>query len=209
MSAPLNKKPWPMKWIVIAILTFMAGYTFITLKYRKPGRASEPYQDAKDRETVTRLRQAGYVRVPATAERPADPRHTRATVTTARAEIKDAPGGLPPELDETLIDKPKLPETLADVIAPAAVSPMLPYFLQYTCLLPDHKKLLGETRVYVKDQHIAIVTDFEGLDGELLARTKESTVLLTLPASVFKSGETFDLTLIGAKSSKQWTVQVH
>jgi len=209
MSALLNKKPWPMKWIVFAILTFMAGYTFITLNYRKPGRASEPYQNAKDRETVTRLRQAGYVRVPATSERPADPRHTRATVTTARAEIKDAPGGLPPELDETLIDKPKLPEMLADVIAPAAASPMLPYFLQYTCLLPDHKKLLGETRVYVKDKHIAIVTDFEGLDGELLARTKESTVLLTVPASVFKSGETFELTLIGAKSSKQWSVQVH
>lgn len=209
MSAPLNKKPWPMKWIVLAILTFMAGYTFITLKYRKPGRASEPYQDAKDRETVTRLRQAGYVRVPATAERPAEPQHTRAALTSARAEIKDAPGGLPPELDETLIDKPKLPEALADVIAPVTASAMLPYSLQYTCLLPDHKKLLGETRVYVKDNHVAIVTDFEGIDGDLLARTRESTLLLTIPASVFKSGETFTLTLTGAKSSKQWAVQVH
>jgi len=40
-----------MKWVVVAIVVFVAGYTVVNLLFRKPGRAYRPYQDAQDRAT--------------------------------------------------------------------------------------------------------------------------------------------------------------
>jgi hypothetical protein len=209
MSARSSQKPWPMKWVVVAIVVFIGAYTFITVRYRKAGPAHQPFHDAKERETVARLREAGYTRIQASAERPADPARTRAIFSETGAEVTDAPGGLPAELAETLLDKPKIPEGFASVVAPRGATAMLPYLVQYVCLLPDHKEVVGETRVYSKDNHVAIVTDFERIDGDLLARTKESVVLLTLPPGTFKNGGTYEVTLVGRLGSKRWNVQVH
>jgi hypothetical protein len=199
-----------MKWVVLGTVLGLAAYTFVTLKFRKdPQTAHQPVEEAMERFTTNRLRQAGYSRIPITAERPADPSRTLAGLTRPFATIDDAPGGLPAELAETFAEPPKLSESFASVSAPAAGTAMLPYFVQYTCQLPDNSAILGETRVYVKDNDIAIVTDFDRIDSDLLARTREATVLLTLPASIFRPGETFRITLVGQRASKRWTLQVH
>jgi len=198
-----------MKWVALATLLGLAGYTYVTLHFRKDTRSSEPYADAKERFTVHRLREAGYSRVMVHAERPADPAHTLAGLLRPLAEIHDAPAGLPAGLAETFPEPPKLPSSFHDVAAPAAHTAMLPYFVQYTCQLPDNREVLGETRVYVKEHDIAIVTDFDEIDGELLARTADATVLLQLPAGIFHSGENFDVLLIGKTGSKRWSLQVH
>ena len=67
-----------MKWIVVAILLFIAIYTPITLLYRKPGKTFEPYQDTKDRANTGRLLNAGYQRVALGFSRPTDPARTGA-----------------------------------------------------------------------------------------------------------------------------------
>jgi hypothetical protein len=199
-----------MKWVVLATILGLAAYTYVTLKYRKdPQSAHRPVEDAKERFTVTRLRQAGFARVRVTAERPADPAHTLAGLARPLAEIKDAAAGVPAELAETFAELPKLPDSFQKVSAPAGHTAMLPYFVQYVCQLPDNSGVLGETRVYVKDNDIAIITDFDRIDSDLLARTKEATVLLQLPAGIFRSGETFQITLVGKTSSKHWSLQVH
>src|SRR5262245_25725972 len=65
MSAARNQRqPWPMKWVVVAILLLIVPYTIITLKYRKAGPAYEPYEDLKNRANVSRLLAAGYQRIP-------------------------------------------------------------------------------------------------------------------------------------------------
>jgi hypothetical protein len=199
-----------MKWVVLGTVLGLAAYTFVTLKYRKdPQTAHRPVEEAKERFTANRLRQAGYTRVAVTAERPADPSLTLAGITRPFATVTDAPGGLPAELAETFAEPPKLSDSFANVSAPAALTAMLPYFIQYTCQLPDNSAILGETRVYVKENDIAIVTDFDRIDSDLLARTREATVLLKLPPGIFRSGETFQLTLVGQRASKHWTLQVH
>jgi hypothetical protein len=199
-----------MKWVVLAIVIGLGSYTFVTLKFRKdPQSAHRPVEDAKERFTTTRLRQAGYARIAVNAERPADPAATLASLVRPLAEILDAPAGVPAELAETFAELPKLPDSFQNVSAPARHAAMLPYSLQYICQLPDHQEVLGETRVYVKDNHIAVITDFDRIDSDLLARTKDSPVLLQLPASIFRSGETFEITLVGKTASKHWSLQVH
>lgn len=209
MSAPAQKKPWPMKWVVLAIVISLAGYTYVTLKYRKLNRPAQPVEDARERFVISRLRQAGYNRINVNAELPGDPASSLAGLTKPFAEIKDAPGGLPAELAETFAEKPRLPDSFGEVSTPASHTAMLPYFVQYVCLLPDNQKVFGETRVYAKENQIAIVTDFDRLDADLLARSKETAVRLPLPAGIFRSGQSYEITLVGQNTSKRWTLQVH
>jgi hypothetical protein len=58
-AAPNERKLWPMKWIVVAIVAVIVPYTFLTLRYRRPGKAFEPYADMKDRANTMRLLSAG------------------------------------------------------------------------------------------------------------------------------------------------------
>ena len=197
-----------MKWIIVSIVVFIVGYTFITLYFRKPGAAYQPYKDSRDRATVQRLKEAGYQRVAAIVESPADPQRTAASLSTGHTATQPFFGGLPTELNDTLVDKPSLPETISSVIAPGSISSLLPYPFQFTCTLADKKNELADTNVYVKDGAIAIVSNFEAIGGELLSRSRESTVHVTLPGGTLQPGD-YRVTLIGAKSSRQWTLQVH
>jgi hypothetical protein len=87
-----------MKWIVVAILLMIVPYTIITLKYRRPGRAYEPYQNMRDRSNTSRLLSAGFQRISLPAERPAD----RMQPITS-ATINATSGALPPALRATLV----------------------------------------------------------------------------------------------------------
>lgn len=196
-----------MKWIALSILLFMVAYTFITLYFRKPGTGYQPYKDSKDRATIHRLEQAGYQRVTTTISQPADPQRSAASLGKTFAPSQNTFGGLPSLLSETLIDKPCLPESFSSVSAPPSVTALMPYLFQFTCTLPDKKNVLDETYVYVKEGEIAIVANFEKLNGELLARSRESAILVTIPGGTLKSGE-YRVSLIGSRNSRQWTLQV-
>ena len=198
-----DRRPWPMKWIVLSIIVVLVPYTFLTLSYRKPGPAYRPYQDAQERANVVRLLSAGYQRITVAAQRPADsPRAGAAAPTTAVL------GGLPSELVATLVQKPLLPPEIHAVTAAPSVSALQPYAIQFTCTLPDNKQQLAGAELYVKDAEIVITPDFELLTGGLLARSRESVILLTVPAGALKPG-TYRVTLAGQHSSRAWSVQVH
>src|ERR1022692_2308833 len=69
-AARKDRSPWPMRWIVLAIVLFVPVYTWLTLHYRRPGPAFRPYQDMRDRADVVRLLKAGYKGVAIDARRP-------------------------------------------------------------------------------------------------------------------------------------------
>jgi hypothetical protein len=206
MPDPLNRKPWPMKWIVLAIIACLIPYTWITLKYRKEGPAYRPYEDSKQRANVARLLDAGYRRINATAERPADPQDFVARM-NALAMVSPAPGGITPALDSTLVETPELPLSFSTVSAPRETTSLFPYPILFTCTLADQKKQPGGAQVFVRDDTVVIVPTLERLGGDLTARSKESPVVITLPSGSLKVG-TYSMLLAGSEQSKQWTLEV-
>ena len=197
-----DRQPWPMKWIVVAILLCVVPYTIVTLQYRKPGKAFEPYDDLKNRANVSRLVSAGYQRVALPAARPADgPRtHGGAAVTTTA-------GGIPEALRKTLVDAPQLPTEIIGVTAGPTANMLLPYSIEFTCTLPSDKQQLGGADLYVRDRELVLAPTFEKLSGELAARSEKSLVLLTIPAGTLKPGS-YTVTLLGERASRTWPLEV-
>jgi hypothetical protein len=191
-----------MKWIVLAILLCIVPYTFITLRYRKPGPAYQPYEDLKKRANVARLLAAGYQRIPLVAQRPADgPRVTGGALVTSTA------GGLPEALRSTLVEPPLLPVEIQNVIASASASMTESYAIQFTCLLPSEKQQLGGADLYVRGDELVFAPTFERIGGDLLTRSRNAAVLLTIPAGTLKPGH-YTATLIGERTSRAWLLEV-
>ncbi len=192
-----------MKWVIITIIAVLVPYTYLTLHYRKPGPAYRPYQDAQDRANVVRLLDAGYRRITVAAQRPADP-----VKGAAFAPTLPATGGLPEALTKTLVQQPLLPAEIINVSAGGSLKADQPYAIQFTCTLPDNKQQLAGASLYIRDHEIVIAPDFELLTGGLLARTRESAILLTAPGGSIKPGA-YRVTLIGQRTSRAWALQVH
>ncbi|MDB6093745.1 MAG: hypothetical protein JWM32_1307 [Verrucomicrobia bacterium] len=192
-----------MKWIVVAILVSIVAYTYLTLHYRRPGKAFSPYSDLKSRANTKRLLSAGYQRIVLDAGLPAD-----ATLKPSDATIALTPAGLPATLRDSLIEIPQLPAEIAEVYAAASVNSMFAYPIDFRCTLPDNKQQLAGAELYVRDEEIIVTPDFDRLSGALLSRTRENLVRITVPAGSLKPGR-YRVTLVGARASKAWTLQVH
>lgn len=204
MSAPRPApKPWPMKWVVLVIVICLGTYTFLTLHYRKRGPSFQPYEDMKTRAVTVRLLSAGFQRIAVSAERPAD-----ATAVPGGAAIAAAPGGLPAVLRETLIDQPVLPADYRRVAAAPRANPLLPYAIEFTCSVGDHHQQLAGAHAYVREDQIFLVPEYEKLGGDLLARSRDTVVLLTVPSGTLKPG-TYQVSLLGSRASRTWPLQVH
>lgn len=191
-----------MKWVVVAILLVLVPYTFITLRYRKPGKPFEPYQDMKDRANTMRLLNAGYQRIALPAERPAD---KMAPITPA--PVSTAAGGLPNGLKATLVNVPLLPADITQVAAPPTATALQPYSFRFACTLPDAKRQLAGADLYLRGEEIVITPDYEKIPGEFLARSTDNVVQLTVPSGALKPGR-YRITVVGAQSSRMWTLQV-
>lgn len=191
-----------MKWILVAIVLVIVPYTFLTLRYRKPGPAFQPYEDMKNRANVARLLSAGYQRLPVVAQRPADRTHTPDGATVATAA-----GGLPPELQATLVEPLVLPAEYGTVRAAANVSALLPYPIEFTCTLPGDQQQLGGAELYLRGESLVVAPTFEQVAGGLQTRSRQTIVLITVPAGTLKPGH-YTVTLPGARASRTWALEV-
>jgi hypothetical protein len=189
-----------MKWVVMAIVVSIAGYTFLTLHYRKTAPAYRPYEDMKSRMNTRRLIDAGFQRVALATGRPADLALTRNTALPA-------PGGLPPALGATLISPPRLPAEILDVQAPSIGQSREAYPINCRCRVADDRHQLGSAELYVKTGEIIITPDFEQLATGLETRSRDSVVTLTIPAGALKPGN-YRVTLVGERSSRAWSVEL-
>jgi hypothetical protein len=190
-----------MKWIVASILVFIPIYTYLTLHYRRPGPAFNPYGDMRDRADVIRLLRAGYQRVTLDASRPAD------EPGGAPAATMPAPGGLPEDLRKTLIESPLLPLEVNSVTADASAVSAIDYPIVINYTIADNKRQLSGAHLYEKPGEIVIIADFEHLAGGLLARTRDGSALLDVPPGSLRPG-TYRVTLVGERSSRSWTLHV-
>ncbi|MEO7598635.1 MAG: hypothetical protein ABIV50_06875 [Opitutus sp.] len=197
-----HHRPWPMKWIALVILVIIGPYTFLRWHYRKPNPAFQPYQDIKNQANTQRLLSAGFQRIPLNAERPTEPlrKVTSAPMTAAN-------GGLPASLSSTLVETPLLPTEISAVTAAAETSAMFAYPIEFTCGLPDNRQQLSAAYLYVREDEMIVVPDFERLSGELLARNRENTIRVTVPAGTLRPGR-YAISLIGQRSSKAWSLLV-
>jgi hypothetical protein len=188
-----------MKWIALAIAVYIAGYTAVTLRYRKPGREFQPYAQALERAALAK---AGFGHIPARSERPADPRFG-----DPPAGLGDAAGGLPQPLLAALPGPTFLPLEIGRIAASAEANRYLSYTIQFTCILPDNRGELGGAEIFLKGSDLFIVPDLERLPGELLTRTRENAILLTVPAGAIPVGR-YRAVLVGERGSKAWTLEV-
>jgi hypothetical protein len=201
MPAPIkDRKPWPMKWVVLAIVVFIPVYTFLTLHFRRKDPAFVPYQDMRDRADVIRLLGAGYQRVTADATTPAEP------IGPGDA-ASPAPGGLPPALAKTLVESPLLPQSIDSVSADRTAASAIDYRIGLTYTLADNKRQLSGAHLYERGGDLVIVADFERLGGGLLSRTRQGTALITIPPGSIKPG-TYRVTLVGERESRSWSLRV-
>ena len=191
-----------MRWIVIAIVLIIVPYTFLTLRYRKPGPAFQPYDDMKNRANVARLLEAGFRRVPLRAQQPADNLATRggAVVTTTE-------GGLPRELSTTLVEVPLLPQEITSVTAAPNANTLQAYEIAFTCTLPNNTQQLSGADLFVRGESVVITPTFESVAGGLQTRSQQAQVQLTLPAGVLPAG-TYTVTLVGERASRSWPLEV-
>ena len=206
---PPARKPWPMRWIFASILLFIVPYTYVNLKFRKPEKAFEPYADMRDQANVQRLLAAGYTRVSVRAERPQPPLEAARLLPPAQlgAVIEAAPAGLPPPLDSTLVEPPRLPAGYSDLLVAAELAHAEPLRLQFTARLDRDREQLSGASVFLREDQVVLVPEFEPVPGELRPRRRDDTVLLTLPAGLLAPG-THTFTLAGAEGSLRWTVLV-
>jgi len=196
---PPARKPWPMKWIALAIVLFISLYTLVTLRYRKPGPGYLPYQDAQQRAV---LAQAGYQRITLRVERPADPKPL-----SAEAPVTAAPGGLPADLVSTLAAPPLLPTAIGAVEA-AGSADGGNYRIAFSCTRDDSHQDLATAALYLKGGEIYVVTDCERLDGGLMTRSRAEVIVLSFSSSAVAPGR-YHVTLAGARAGQAWTLQVH
>ena len=192
-----------MKWVILVIVICLGVYTFLTLRYRKESPSFAPYEDMRTRANTVRLLSAGFQRIAVPALRPAD-----AVAVPGGAAIAAAAGGLPAVLRDSLVEAPALPADYKRIVAAPDANPLLPYSLQFTCSAGDHHQQFAGAHVYVREDQVYIVPEFEQLSGELLARSRDSVVLLTVPPGILKPG-TYQVSLIGARGSRTWALQVH
>ncbi len=197
-----------MKWIAVAIVIFIAGYTYVNLHYRKPGRAHEPYEDTKNRVVKARLETAGYTTIAINFERPADPASSLNSIAKPHAKFRESPAGLPAEIATAQIDKPILPQSYTRLIAPENTSGLLPISLQFTCIAANNNVQVAALHAYRKDAELILVPQLTALDTQLLSRTSEFPIYVTFAPGSLPAGN-YQVTLAGAAQSCVFTLQVH
>jgi hypothetical protein len=189
-----------MKWIVLAIVLFVALYSYLNLHYRKPGPAYQPYQDSRQR---AQLEKAGYQRITARVDRPSDP-----APVAGSAVVFPAPGGLPADLLATFPSPPLLPAEIGPVGAAGSLDAQSVYQIQFSCAQSDNRREVVEAHLYFKAGEIIALPDSALLPEGLTARARAAVIRIRVPPGSLPPG-TYRVTLVGAEASKSWTLQVH
>ena len=189
-----------MKWIVLAIVVSIGAYTYLTLHFRKTGHTYEPYADMKIRANTGRLLAAGYQRLELPVVRPADP------LNRMNNALPSA-GGLPAGLSTALVSPPNLAHDVLAVNAADSASANEGYAIAFRCAGPDDHQQLGNVHVYIRGTQIVVAPNFERLAGGLETRSRDFLATTQIPPHTLKPG-TYEVTLVGATTSRTWRLVV-
>ncbi|OHE89080.1 MAG: hypothetical protein A3G75_01120 [Verrucomicrobia bacterium RIFCSPLOWO2_12_FULL_64_8] len=192
-----------MRWVAASILLFIAVYTVVTLRYRKPGRPFEPARDLTERAAAERLRGLGYQRLPVDFEQPAVP----LTAAQLRGAGSAAGRGLPAAFAGALGTGPALPAAVTQLLAAGDAPAGSRYRLQFTCTQPDFKTQVGGALLYRRDRELFLLPVCERIPGRLLARSQDATVLATFSVQSLPPGR-YALSILGRSASQHCTFTV-
>ncbi len=204
-AAPRSPKSIPLRWVVAAVVVFLLGYKFLRLHYGKPGRAFEPYENAREHAAAARLVALGYRRIPVQIQRPAEP-FPADHFAPRQTELVGALGGLPAEMAGGLTNPPELPASVTGVAAPREAGAGS-YTLQFRCAQPDYRSQIHDVVLFRKDRQLFLLPDFERIAGDLRARWKESVVVASFPTDGLAPGR-YTVTLCGRQASISWAFTV-
>jgi hypothetical protein len=199
-------KTLPLRWVVVAIVVFIGAYTFLRLHFGKRGKPFEPYHDLGERVASQRLVDLGYERVAVEIAQPAESLPA-SRFAPAAAEIGSTFGGLPAELDGAIAARPALPAHITAVTAPREAASTETYAMQFTCVQPNYQTQLDSVLLLRKGHDLFLLPDFPKLNGQLLARSKETIVLVRIPAQSLAPGR-YTVTVCGGQTAKTWNVTV-
>lgn len=204
MTARPAPKPWPMKWIVAAIVVFAAGYTAVNFYFRKPGKAYRPYQDAQDRATTARLLAAGWHKLPVDSRRPVE----KPSVDDTPAAITRAAVGLGPDLMPNFAEQPKLVDTIDRVVAPSGVAHGSDYSAYFTASVPSQKAQIGDLTLYRKGNDLVLIPSTEPLPGKaLMNRWSDSTYCVNFSTAQLPPGR-YSVRLVAKGPAAAWSFTV-
>lgn len=196
--------PWSMKWIVLAIAVFVAGYTVVNLFFRKPGRGYRPYQDAQDRATTARLLSAGWHKAPVELRRPVEAAARESTP----AAVSRGVVGLGPDFEPNFAEKPRLVASIDRVVAPASVVRGEDYRVYFTASLPDLKGPLGEVTLYRRERELVLVPALEALPGSrLMSRWNDANYVAALGTAGLPPGR-YTVRLVARGPAATWSFTV-
>lgn len=192
-----------MKWIVIAIVVFVVGYTLVNLYYRKPGRAFRPYEDMNNRATTARLLQAGWQKLPVEVSRPLDkPR------VSALAAFNRGGRGLGADLEAAFAERPTLFTSIDKASAAASVARGENYTVHFSASLTDQHLQLGRVEALRRGNEVVLVPALEKLPGnKLLSRWKDADYCIELPTERLEPGR-YTVRLAAVGPALEWTLQV-
>jgi len=204
MTARPTPKPWPMKWVVVTIVVFVAGYTVVNLLFRKPGRAYRPYQDANDRATTARLLAAGWQKMPVDARRPVE----KPSADDVPAAVTRAAVGLGPDLTPDFAEQPKLLTTIDSVVAPGNVTHGVDYNAYFTASISSQKAQVGDLALYRKGNELVLIPSTEPLPGkELMSRWSDSTYCVNFSTANLPPGR-YQVRIVAQGPALAWSFTV-
>jgi hypothetical protein len=193
-----------MKWVVVAIVVFVVGYTMVNLYFRKPGRAYRPYQDAQDRATTARLLAAGWQKMPVDARRPVE----KPSTNDVPAAVTRAAVGLGPDLTPNFAEPPKLLTSIDSVVAPASVARGAEYSAYFTASIASQKAQVGELSLYRKGNELVLIPSTEPLPGkELMSRWSDSNYCLNFSTAALPPGR-YSVRLVAQGPALAWSFTV-
>jgi hypothetical protein len=192
-----------MKWVVLAIVVFVAGYTLVNLWYRKPGPAFRPYQDMNDRATTVRLLNAGWRKLPAEVSRP-----TEKPGPGLHASVTRGAPGLGAELAAAFAEPPVLAAAADRATAPDQVARGEPYRVHFNARLADQHLQLDRVEALVRGTELVLIPTLERLPGrELLSRWADADYLATVPTDRLEPGR-YTVRLATRGPALEWTLEV-
>ncbi len=192
-----------MKWIVLAIVVFVVGYTLVNFYFRKPGPAFKPYEDMNKRATTARLLAGGWQKLPVEITRPVDKPALGLTAAAARGAA-----GLGADLEASFAEKPVLLASIDRVTAPSHVTRGAVYGVHFAASLSDQHLQVGRIEALLRDREIVLIPVLERLPGNnLLSRWKDADYLASVPTGRLAPGR-YTVRLASRGPALQWSVDV-
>lgn len=200
---PSSPKPWSMKWVVLAIVVFVVGYTLVNIYFRKPGRAFRPYEDMNKRATTARLLAGGWQKLPVEISRPVNKPGLGLTATTTRGS-----GGFGADLEAAFAEPPVLLATIDRVTAASHIDRGAPYAIHFSATLGDQRLQVGRVEALLRGNELVLIPALERLPGNnLLSRWKDADYLASVPTDRLAPGR-YTVRLAAKGPAIQWTVDV-